>query len=79
MIQQEENSIINDKHLSELQSFFSRVQLPIGPFDLDKCTRINDISLFISSHIGIVRFQIRNQRYKPYLERLLLFKNRIIN
>jgi hypothetical protein len=49
-----------------------------GLIKLDPCSRIVDFPLFLQSHVSIVMFQRKNQRYRPYLERLELVLN-IIN
>ena len=61
--------------IKELETFFESVKLPGEPIELDKCSQIADIHLFIKSHLDIVRYQNGNARYQPYLDRLNELKN----
>jgi len=65
----EENNIWFDD-ITELERFFQIIDLSAGPVRLDKCSMITDVSLFIKSHLDIVRGQNGNLRYTPYLDRL---------
>ena len=65
----EENNIWFDD-ITELERFFQIIDLSAGPVRLDKCSMITDVSLFIKSHLSIVKAQSGNERYRPYLERL---------
>lgn len=55
--------------IEELESFFKVAKLP-GAIKLNQCSTITDVSLFIESHLSIVKAQNGNTRYVPYLERL---------
>ena len=58
------------KDIAELEAFFQAVQLPQEPIRLDYYRTITDPQKFLTSHLNIVRGQVRNERYHPYLERL---------
>lgn len=60
--------------ITELEQFFASVKLPTNPIRLDKCSTITDPSLFIDSHLSIVKAQNGNLRYKPYMDRLIELK-----
>lgn len=56
--------------VAEIERFFSSVTLPTIPMRLNDWTVIHDLSLFVSSHLGIVKANNGNARYSPYLDRL---------
>lgn len=64
------NGGIWDKQIEELEKFFTIIKLPTGPLRLDQCTLITDISLFINSHLDIVKAHQGNKTFEPYLDRL---------
>lgn len=68
--------IIDEDELNHLEKLLTGYFFT-DPLSLDGCSRIIDYQLFVRSHIGIVKFQISNFRYKPYLERLLFVKDKI--
>lgn len=70
-------NIIQEEDLNDIESFFEIAQLPHGPIYLDKCSTITDVSLFVRSHLSILRAQKGNKRYHPYVGRLIQFKNSI--
>jgi len=70
-------NIIQEEDLNDMESFFEIARLPEGPIMLDKCSSITDVSLFVLSHLNIMRAQKGNKRYHPYMERLIQFKNSI--
>jgi len=59
--------------IEELESFFSSVKLP-DTIRLNQCSTITDINIFIKSHLDIVKAQNGNNRYKPYMDRLIELK-----
>jgi hypothetical protein len=67
--------MINSEDLYEIEQFFKTAKLPAAPIKLDKCSRITDVPLFISSHLSIIIAQSGNMRYKPYLDRLIFLKS----
>ncbi|MGA1976613.1 MAG: DUF6371 domain-containing protein [Bacteroidales bacterium] len=56
--------------IAELERFFQGVKLPIEPIKLDNYRTISDVSLFINSHLSIVKAQNGKTCYRPYMERL---------
>jgi len=56
--------------IEELEKYFDSIKLPNGPIYLNDCTTISDISIFIDSHLAIVKSNNGKQKFKPYLERL---------
>lgn len=67
-------NIIFKLSINEIERFFEITILPTGPIKLDECSNITDVSLFIKSHLDILKFQRDNLRYKPYLDRLIELK-----
>lgn len=55
--------------ITELEQFFKVAKLP-DTIKLNECSTIIDVSLFIDSHLSIVKAQNGKLRYKPYLDRL---------
>lgn len=72
------NNMIQEEDLNDMESFFNIVKLPAGPIKLDKCSTITDVSLFVGSHLSILKAQKGNARYRPYLDKLIELKH-IIN
>lgn len=63
-----------DKNITDLEQFFATATLPGTPIRLDRCSIITDVSLFINSHLSILKGQNGNKRYSPYLDRLTTLK-----
>jgi hypothetical protein len=59
-----------DQQIEELDNFFNATKFP-DSIQLDKCSVIVDVPLFVKSHLSILKGQNGNQRYKPYLDRLI--------
>ena len=59
----------------ELENFFKSKELPSEPVRLDSCSLITDVSLFVETHISIVKAHNGIDRYMPYYERLKLLKS----
>lgn len=72
----EQKKIENWKQeIMDLENFFLGInELPVEPIKLDKCNKIIDISLFIESHLSIIKAHNGEQIYLPYLNRLQKFK-----
>lgn len=62
------------KALESLKEFFNSSDLPKEPIMLNQCTRIDNIELFIKTHLSIAEENNKNQRYLPYFERLKQLK-----
>ncbi len=58
------------KTISELETYFAEITLPIQPIKLNTCSTITDVSLFIDSHLAIVKANNGNYSFLPYLNRL---------
>jgi hypothetical protein len=59
--------------LEEFESYLRGRSMPDGPIKLDQCTTIADPSSFIDSHLAIVRANLGNETFRPYLDRLISF------
>ena len=62
-----------DLEINELKAFFHSQS--IKEVRLDKGTSISNPEVFIQSHLDIISANNGNQRFKPYLNRLLKFKS----
>ncbi len=60
----------------ELYSFFSNKTFLEKEIQLDDCTKISDVELFVESHLNILKLHWNNRVYKPYLDRIILLKNK---
>lgn len=67
-IKEQPKSWSND--VTELENFFSRIELPTHPIKLNQCSTIIDCSLFIESHFISVKANDGKRRFLPYLKRL---------
>lgn len=56
--------------VTELENFFSRIELPTQPVKLNRCSTITDCSLFIESHFATVKANNGKRTFLPYLNRL---------
>jgi hypothetical protein len=59
-----------NQDIAELEKYFKLIKLPTEPIKLDGCSMITNVTLFIESHLSIVKGQNGNLRYAPYLDRL---------
>lgn len=59
-----------DQDIADLEQFFKRIKSSSETIRLNHCSIINDTSLFIESHLSIVKAQNGNTRYECYLDRL---------
>ena len=50
------------------------IEQPKEPIKLDQCTTITDVTLFINSHLDIVKAQKGNTTCELYLDRLKKLK-----
>lgn len=64
--------------IEELENFFSSVSLSPVPVKLNPWTTIVDISIFIDSHLAVVKENNGIPNYKPYFNRLVDFKKYIL-
>jgi hypothetical protein len=61
----------------ELYSFFSNKTFLEKEIQLDACTKISNVELFVESHLNILKLHWNNRVYKPFLWRLLLLKSNL--
>lgn len=60
--------------ISEIEQFFQSATFPAEPIKLDQCTTINNIRLFIDTHLEIVKANNGSPTYEPYFNRLIQLK-----
>lgn len=58
----------------ELEDFFKNAPLPSAPVKLNPWTTIIDISLFITSHLDVIKVNNGIKNYEPYYTRLFELK-----
>lgn len=56
--------------IAELENYFASIELPTQPIKLNRWSTITDCSLFIESHLAIVKANNGKQTFLPYLNRL---------
>jgi len=56
--------------IAALENYFASIELPTQPIKLNKISTITDCSLFIESHLAIVKANNGKQTFLPYLNRL---------
>jgi hypothetical protein len=56
--------------IAELENYFASIELPTQPVKLNRCSTITDCSLFIESHLAIVKANNGKRTFLPYLNRL---------
>ena len=56
--------------ISELENYFTGIELPTQPVKLNKCSTVKDCSLFIESHFATVKVNNGKRTFLPYLNRL---------
>jgi hypothetical protein len=59
-----------EKIISELENYFSSISIPLHSMKLNAYSTIVDCSLFVESHLTIVKANKGNHAYLPYLNRL---------
>ena len=69
--------IIEKWNIGELENYFAPYEIPPAPLQLDRCTTITDIGLFISSHLATIKAHNGNPGYLPYYDRLVSFRKKI--
>lgn len=69
--------IIEKWDIGELENYFATYEIPPAPLQLDRCTTITDIRLFISSHLATIKAHNGNPGYLPYYDRLVSFREKI--
>jgi len=59
-----------EQDITELENYFTGIQLPTQPVKLNKCSTITNCSLFIESHFATVKANNGKRTFLPYLNRL---------
>ncbi len=59
-----------DNNITELENYFSNIEIPAQPLKLNRDTTITDCSLFIESHFATVKANNGKRTFLPYLKRL---------
>jgi hypothetical protein len=68
-----------DAEILELENYFTGITLPKKPLKLNNCSMITDCSLFIESHIAMVKGNAATNIFLPYLNRIQDLKEILIN
>ena len=58
------------KDIEVLEDYFNNINTPTQPIKLNKCTIINDVPIFVKSHLATVKANNGNKTFLPYLNRL---------
>lgn len=58
----------------ELENWFANVEHPEAPLYLDPATKINDVKVFLDSHLYPLKLDPDNKINDPIMKRLLRFK-----
>ena len=59
-----------EQDITELENYFTGIELPTQPVKLNKCSTIINCSLFIDSNFATVKANNGKQAFLPYLKRL---------
>jgi len=59
-----------EQDITELENYFTGIQLPTQPVKLNRCSTITNCSLFIESHFATVKANNGKRTFLPYLNRL---------
>lgn len=68
-----------DAEILELENYFTGITLHKKPLKLNKCSTITDCSLFIESHIAMVKGNAYKHKFLQYHKRLQQLKEILIN
>ncbi len=68
-----------EKDITELEIYFSSIELPTQPVKLNQCSTITNVSLFLESHLSTVKAHNGKQNFTPYLHRLQELKQVLTN
>ena len=74
---EEEFHVNWDQEIADLEVFFSEIDLPEFPVKLNRFTTILDPASFLQIHLSTVKANKYHERFQPYLDRLILFKERL--
>jgi hypothetical protein len=56
--------------IEALKSYFSSIDLPSHPIRLNQCSKIENVSKFIHSHLTVIKANNGKRTFLPYFERL---------
>jgi len=59
-----------EQDITELENYFTGIQIPTQPIKLNRCSTITNCSLFIESHFATVKANNGKRTFLPYLNRL---------
>ena len=59
-----------EQDITELEAFFKGITLPTKPIQLNQCSTVANVSLFIESHFATVKANSGKRTFLPYLHRL---------
>ena len=64
------NKPSNWEQITNLEDYFSSIDLPTNPVKLNRCSTITNVPHFIENHFTTVKAQNGNETFLPYLHRL---------
>lgn len=67
-----------EQEITELKTYFSSITLPTQPVRLNRCSEIQNVSLFIKSHFATLQGSNRKPAFLPYLDRLQELKQLLV-
>jgi len=67
-----------EQDITELENYFTEIALPTQPVKINRCSTIEDCSLFIESHFATVKANNGKRTFLPYLNRLQELKQVLI-
>ena len=56
--------------VAELEKHFNSIELPNESIKINECCIVNDCSLFIDSHLNVVKSNNGKPKFRSYLQRL---------
>ena len=59
-----------EQDITELENYFTGIELPTHLIDMNQWSTVTNISLFIESHFATVKEHNGNRAFLPYLNRL---------
>ena len=63
--------------IRDFETWLAETTLPTKPFRLSVCETINDVQLFIEGHLLTAKANNGNPTFRPHLDRLINFKNKL--
>ena len=68
-----------DVIIKKLEIFFKNTDLSVSPVKLNECSTITNCSLFVESHLAAVKHHKGNDKFLPYLKRLIQLRQKFID